>query len=70
MEKRMEAIKAFRSQFYDPSSTEPETYISSPAFFEGIYARAREMGRYINAQYAEGFVASRPLGVTSLAHLL
>ena len=55
MEKRMEALKAFRSQFFNPDSKEPETLISSSEFLKHIYSRAAEHGKLINVQYAEGF---------------
>jgi bacillithiol biosynthesis deacetylase BshB1 len=55
MEKKVEAIKAFRSQFYNPGSTEPETLISSSDFLKHIYSRAGEHGKIMNVQYGEGF---------------
>ncbi len=60
-ERKLDAVRAFRSQFYDPQSQEPETYISSLAFGEYHRARAREMGHFIGAAYGEGFVAGGPL---------
>ena len=52
-ETKIEAIKAFSSQFYDPNSDEPETPISSLEFWHYIEARARSHGRLINAKYGE-----------------
>ncbi len=66
-EKRMESILAHASQFYDPHSSEPETYIASKGFFEMIDTRAREMGRANGFKYAEGFTCSRVLGVKDIA---
>ena len=43
MEKKIEAIKAYKSQFFDPASKEPQTYISDPDFFSFIESRAREI---------------------------
>lgn len=57
---KLAAIRAFRSQFHDPSSSEPDTFISSPEFLEGIVARARAWGRLANVAYAEGFVSLAP----------
>ena len=57
---KLSAVRAFRSQFYDPGSTEPETFISSPEFLEGVTARARAFGRLANVGAAEGFVSPRP----------
>jgi LmbE family N-acetylglucosaminyl deacetylase len=55
IEKKMEAVMAFKSQFYDPVSKEPHTPISGLDFFEFLKARAREMGRLIGVEYAEGY---------------
>lgn len=68
-EQRMESIKAHRSQFYDPSSTEPQTYIASKVFFDTIETRAREMGRHSGFTYAEGFTSVRLLGVKDIMQL-
>jgi len=57
---KREALRAYKSQFFDPNSLEPETYISSKGFFEGVEARARALGRIANVEYAEGFVSNAP----------
>ncbi|MHA8108190.1 bacillithiol biosynthesis deacetylase BshB1 [Aquirufa sp. A-Brett2-W8] len=49
------AIRAFKSQFFDPNSTEPTSYISSPDFLNFIQARAMEMGHKIGVKFGEGF---------------
>lgn len=69
MDKKLEAIKAFRSQFYDPNSSEPNSPISSKEFLDFIEARAIEMGRRIGVQYAEGLTVAKPVGVNSLFDL-
>ena len=66
----MNAIKAFKSQFYDPQSKEPETFISDPGFLKMLEARAIEFGHAIGAKYGEGFTARRFPGVKSLYDLL
>lgn len=55
IEKKMEAIKAFSSQFYNPNSKEPQTLISSPKFFDYVRQREEEYGKLIGVKYAEGF---------------
>lgn len=70
MERKLEAIKAFKSQFYDPSSTEPLTVIATPEYLEHIYHRASETGRIIGVRYAEGLIAARYPGVNNLFDLL
>jgi bacillithiol biosynthesis deacetylase BshB1 len=69
MEKKMEVIMAYRSQFFNPGSSEPDTAISSKEFLEFIQSRSMEMGRQINAKYAEGFTVERYLSVNSLFDL-
>jgi N-acetylglucosamine malate deacetylase 1 len=67
---KLKAIQAFRSQFFDPGSKEPETYISKPGFLKMIEARAVEFGHAIGTQYGEGFTVKRYPGVKSLFDLL
>lgn len=69
MDKKMESILAFSSQFYDPNSKEPETPISSKNFMENIRAKAMIFGRDINCDYAEGFIVERHIGVENLFDL-
>lgn len=69
-EQKIASIKAFKSQFFDPNSTEPATYISSPEFLEFIVARARAFGQRIGVKYAEGFTVERTIGVRDLSNLL
>ncbi len=69
MDKKMEAIRAFRSQFFNAESKEPETFISRPEFMEMVYARATEFGVNAGYRYGEGFIANRYLGVEDLRRL-
>ena len=66
---KMESVKAYKSQFYDPNSKEPNTPISSTAFLDGVNFRASDLGRMIGAEYAEGFTVERYMGVNSLFDL-
>lgn len=69
-DKKIESILAYRSQFYDPDSDEPETPISGKDFLEFLRGRAANMGRPIGAPLAEGFTASRYIGVNDLFDLV
>ena len=69
MNKKMEAIMAFESQFYNPNSKEPETAISRPEFLEAVKAKNSIWGRSIGVRYAEGFTADRTIGINSLFQL-
>ncbi len=70
IQKKIEAVKAYKSQFYDPNSKEPETPISSSNFMESISYRARNFGRIIGVDYAEGFTVERYIGVKSVFDLI
>jgi hypothetical protein len=65
-----QSIRAFSSQFYDPNSLEPKTYISNPSFLEFVKARSREMGHFIGSEFGEGFIASQPPGVKSILDVI
>lgn len=69
MDKKLESVKAYRSQFFDENSEEPETPISSSNFLESITYRAKDLGRLIGAEYGEGFTVSRYVAVDSLFDL-
>lgn len=69
-EKKLESIRAFKSQFHDPNSNEPETYISSQNFLEQIRHRDAMMGKRIGVQFAEGFTSANTPGLHSLSDLL
>lgn len=69
MDLKIQSIKAFKTQFYNPDHQEPETYISSPEFFESVLGRAREFGKSIGATFAEGFTSRKLLGVENLSDL-
>ncbi len=70
MDTKIEAVMAYSSQFFDPNSSEPETPISSLAFLDSLKERAKDLGRMINVNYAEGFTAARLVGVNKLSDLL
>lgn len=69
MDTKMKAIGAYKSQFHDPNSKEPETVVSSENFLESIRYRARNMGRLIGAEYGEGFISSQDIGIGDLMQL-
>ncbi|MFN5629529.1 MAG: bacillithiol biosynthesis deacetylase BshB1 [Bacteroidota bacterium] len=69
MDKKIESIKAYSSQFYFEKSDEPQTPISSKQFFDTITERASTLGRIINCEYAEGFVTERYPGINCIFDL-
>jgi len=66
---KLKSIEAYRSQFYDPNSSEPATVISSKNFLDSVTYRAQDMGRLIGAEYGEGFIAAQDLGLDDLMQL-
>ena len=70
MEQKLEAIAAYASQFYDPDSDEPQTPISSKNFTDSVEYRARDLGRLIGVEHAEGFNVSRIPAVRLLGDLI
>ena len=70
MDKKMEAVLAYKTQFFDPNSKEPETPISSKNFIDSIAYRAKNLGRLIGTEHAEGFTVERYPGVDSLSDLI
>ena len=70
MERKMEAVLAFNTQFYDPESKEPETFISSPEFLKLVESRAIELGKSIGVNYGEGFTKRSRVGTSDLLSLL
>ena len=65
MDKKLQAVKAYKTQFYDKNSNETETIISKKGFLESVKYRAQDLGRQANCEFAEGFIASQLLKVNS-----
>lgn len=70
MDIKIEAIKAYKSQFYDPDSKEPETPITSKTFFDSLTYRAEDLGRISGVKYAEGFTTERYIAVNKISDLI
>lgn len=66
---KMEAVLAYKTQFYDAKSKAPETPISSKNFTDSIMYRARDLGRLVGVEQAEGFTVERYVAVDSLLYL-
>src|SRR5690554_843443 len=69
MDKKIASVMAYGSQFYNPNSEEPISPIATKNFTESIEYRAKDLGRLIFADYAEGFTVERYVAVNSLADL-
>jgi len=65
MERKMEAVLAYRTQFTGADTSEPQTYISSPQFLETVKARALMLGKRIGVGYAEGYITEKIIGFSN-----
>jgi bacillithiol biosynthesis deacetylase BshB1 len=71
IERKKEAIKCYKTQFLAPAvDNEPQTYISSPAFFESVISRDVTLGKMVGVEYAEGFKTVKMLGINSFKDLI
>jgi len=66
IDKKMELIYAFKSQFYNPDSKEPISPISEKSFMDFIQSKNRTLGRPAGVDFAEGFNVTRTFGVKDL----
>lgn len=57
---KMKSVYAYKSQFHDPNSKEPATFISDPKFLAVIEARGRHFGALINVEFGEAFITKQP----------
>lgn len=70
IQKKLDAVFAYESQFYKADADEPKTPISSVNFKDSIYYRAQDLGRLVGTEYAEGFNVERFVAVNSLDDLI
>lgn len=69
MDTKIAAVLAYSSQFYDSNSNEPTTPISDKNFLDSVTYRARDLGRLIGTDFAEGFICERVPAVENLFNL-
>jgi hypothetical protein len=65
MDKKIESVLAYTTQFFNPDLNEPQTYISSPEFLETVKARAMMLGKRIGVKFAEGYLSDKVIGIKS-----
>jgi len=66
LDRKFESIMAFKTQFFEQGMSGPQTPISGKEFMDYLKARMQQWGRPIGADYAEGFVADRTIGISDL----
>ena len=69
-EQKLQSIRAYKTQFYNPEIEGPETYISTPGFLDSVIYRAKMLGKLIGVEYAEGFMSKKHIGIESLDALI
>jgi bacillithiol biosynthesis deacetylase BshB1 len=62
-ETKLAALRCYTSQFHNPEYSGVDTFVSTPAFWDGITARAAYWGGRIGAKYGEPFYARAPLAL-------
>ena len=70
IEDKLKSVLCYKTQFYNPDLDEPETYISSPDFFDAVKARAMMLGKRIGVKYAEGYITKKMVGIKSFDSLI
>ena len=69
MDRKIDALKAYETQFFNPNNSAPNTPISGEGFFDFLKGRWREYGRAIGVDFAEGFTIERTIGVKDITKL-
>jgi bacillithiol biosynthesis deacetylase BshB1 len=69
-DKKVESIKAYGTQFHNPELDEPQTYISTPTYFETIISRHKMFGKRIGVEYGEGFITEKRIGIGNFNGLI
>lgn len=69
-EKKLDAIKAFKTQFHNPDIDGPQTYISTPDFLDSVIYRYKMFGKMIGVKYAEGFISAKTVGLKNFDALI
>jgi bacillithiol biosynthesis deacetylase BshB1 len=69
-EQKLEAIRAFKTQFYTPGEDGPVTYISTPDFLDSVVYRYKMFGKMIGVKYAEGFISQKKIGLRNFDALI
>ena len=70
LDKKVASVKAYETQFFNAESKEPQTPISSNNFLESVTYRAKDLGRLIGVEHAEGYTVERYAAVNSLFNLI
>lgn len=70
LEEKMAAIRAHKSQFYDPNSNEPETRLTSKEYLSELEGRSRYFGSLVGTAAGEPFFVREALNIEDPIALL
>ena len=65
MDKKIESVLTYTTQFFNAELNEPQTYISSPEFLETVKSRAMMLGKRVGVKFAEGYISDKMIGIKS-----
>ena len=66
MDKKLDLVLCFKSQFFNPKSNELDSPISNKGFLDSVKAKNSVYGRIVGVDFAEGFNVARPMGIANL----
>lgn len=69
-DRKVESIKAYTTQFNSPGLDEPQTYISTPAYFDTLISRHKMFGKRIGVEYGEGYITEKRIGIRNFDALI
>lgn len=69
-DRKVQAIRAYGTQFHNPELDEPQTYISTPGYLDSVIYRHKMFGKMIGVDYAEGFVTEKMVGIRTFDSLI
>ena len=70
IDKKIEVVKSYQSQFYQADGQQAKTPISSKNFLDSVEYRARNLGRLIGKDHAEGYLIQKPIAINSVDDLI
>jgi N-acetylglucosamine malate deacetylase 1 len=70
LETKMDAIRAYKSQFYNPDSDEPETRLTTKNFLDELETRSRYFGSLIGVAAGEPYFVREALNIDDPVSLL
>ena len=70
LDKKIEAVRAYKSQLFDSKNNKNNTPISTENFLNSVKYRAQNLGRLIGTEAGEGFTSRQLLAIKELDSLI